>query len=231
MAKGHNNNNLASDLKKQIETMEARIKALETANQSLEKKVEHLESRVVISERVSEQLTTELDRLDQYHRRSNIIIKNVFLPENESDDDVKKVVTKIVKNDIVKPELLSSVDKHHRIGKVKEVNGKKMQNIIARFKSHSARYSVYQERKKVKNAKISANLTKRRSQLLNDASLAVKNLEKVDFCFSNIHGDLMTRLVEPFNGKYVFNFNSLKVLSDLLMRMNFIEGPIDMSTA
>ena len=113
MAKGHNNNNLASDLKKQIETMEARIKALETANQSLEKKVEHLESRVVISERVSEQLTTELDRLDQYHRRSNIIIKNVFLPENESDDDVKKVVTKIVKNDIVKPELLSSVDKHH----------------------------------------------------------------------------------------------------------------------
>ena len=148
MAKGHNNNNLASDLKKQIETMEARIKALETANQSLEKKVEHLESRVVISERVSEQLTTELDRLDQYHRRSNIIIKNVFLPENESDDDVKKVVTKIVKNDIVKPELLSSVDKHHRIGKIKEVNGKKMQNIIACFKSHSARYSVYQEQNK-----------------------------------------------------------------------------------
>ena len=42
MAKGHNNNNLASDLKKQIETMEARIKALETSNQSLEKKMEHL---------------------------------------------------------------------------------------------------------------------------------------------------------------------------------------------
>ena len=64
MAKGHNNNNLASDLKKQIETMEARIKALETSNKSLEKRVEHLESRVVISERLSEQLTTELDRLD-----------------------------------------------------------------------------------------------------------------------------------------------------------------------
>ena len=53
MAKGHNNNNnnnnaAASDLKKQIEIMEARIKALERSNNSLEEKVERLESRVVI---------------------------------------------------------------------------------------------------------------------------------------------------------------------------------------
>ena len=175
------------------------------------RRVERLESRVVISERVSEQLTTELDRLDHYHRRSN---------------DVKNVVTNIIKIDMVKPELLSSLDKQHRIGKVKIVNGKKLQNIIVRFKSHSARYSVYKVRKKAKNVKISANLTKRRSQLLTTASNAITNIEKVAFCFSNIHGDLMTRLIEPYNGKYVFPFNSLKELSDLLMEMNLIEEPI-----
>ena len=175
---------------------------------------------------MSEQLTTELDRLDQYHRRSNVIIKNVFLPENENDDGVKSIVTKILKNDMAKPELLSSVDKQHRIGAIKEVNGKKLQNIIVRFKSHSARYAVYKDRKKAKNVKISANLTKRRSQLLTAASNAVNHIEKVDFCFSNIHGDLMTRLKEPYNGKHVFVFNSLKELSDLLMKINLIEEPI-----
>ena len=127
---------------------------------------------------------------------------------------------------MVKPDLLSSLDKQHRIGKVKIVNGKKLQNIIVRFKSHSARYSVYKVRKKAKNVKISANLTKRRSQLLTTASNAITNIEKVAFCFSNIHGDLMTRLIEPYNGKHVFPFNSLKELSDLLMEMNLIEEPI-----
>ena len=90
---------------------------------------------------------------------------------------------------------------------------------------------MYQERKKAKNVKISPNLTNRRSQLLNDASSAVKNIQKVDFCFANIHGDLMTRLVEPYNGKHVFKFNSLKELSDLFMKMNLIEGPIDIAAS
>ena len=73
--------------------MEARIKHLEIANKSLEDKVENLESRLHVSENVYEQLTVDLDRLDQYHRRSNVI---VFLPERESFEDVtkKKLITK-----------------------------------------------------------------------------------------------------------------------------------------
>ena len=65
-----------------------------------------------------------------------------------------------------------------------------MQDVIVRFKSHHARYRVYNERKKAKNIKIGANLTKRRGKLLFDASNVVKSIDKVDFCFSNIHGDL-----------------------------------------
>ena len=144
MAKGQNNNNnspqVVIDLKKQIESMETRIK-------SLEGKVENLEGRLVVSERVSEQLTIELDRLDQYHRRSNIVVRDVFLPENETNESITKNVHKMISKDLESPSLVTSIDKLHRFGKIKEKNGKKSQNVIIRFKSHYARYSVYNARK------------------------------------------------------------------------------------
>ena len=106
--------------------METRISKLEAANEILEGKVEGLESRAKISENVSEKLSVELDRLDQYHRRSNIIIKDVFLPENESIEDVKKTVHKVIAKDLGLPSLLPSIDKLHRQGKIVEKNGKKI---------------------------------------------------------------------------------------------------------
>ena len=56
---------------------------------------------------------------------------------------------------------------------------------------------------------------------------AVKSIEdKVKFCFANIHGDLNFRLVEPFNGKQVFPFNSMDELYDVLLKMRLIDERI-----
>ena len=101
-----------------------------------------------------------------------------------------------------------------------------MQDVIIRFKTHHARYTVYNERKKTKNVRIAANLTKRRAKLLYDASNAIKDIQKVDFCFSNIHGDLKVRLVEPYNGRSVFAFNSMSELNDILLKMDLIDESI-----
>ena len=233
MPKGNNNNNNSpsppkgiAELKRQVELMEARITVLESSNKSLEGKVESLESRVKISERVSDQLSLDLDRLDQYHRRSNIIIRDVFVPEKETLEDVKKNVHNIITKDLGLPKMVSKIDKLHRVGIIKEKDGKKMQNVIVRFKSHFARYAVYNERKKAKNIKISTNLTKRRGKLLFDVSNAVKEVGNVQFCFANINGDLKIRLVEPYNGKQVFSFNSLNELNSLLLKMGLIEESI-----
>ena len=150
----------------------------------------------------------------------------MFLPEQESNEDVEKDIHKMLRNDLKLPAMINEIDKLHRVGKVKERNGKKVQDVIIRFKSHYARYKVYNERKKAKNIKIHANLTKKRGKLLFEASDATKEIERVDFCYSNIHGDLNLRLVDPFNGRSSFAFKSMGELNDLLIKMDLIVDPI-----
>ena len=181
--------------------------------------MEQLQSRVAVTENVSAKLALELDRLDQYHRRPNILIRNAFLPENESHEKVVKTVHNIIKEDLSLPEAVSDIDKLHRVGKIKTRDGKKSQDIIVRFKTHKTRYDVYKQRKKARNVKIAPNLTKRRGKLLYDASNLVNGMDKVDFVFANIHGDLQVRLVEPYEDKILFYFNSIDDLTKLLADM------------
>ena len=44
------------------------------------------------------------------------------------------------------PDVISEIDKLHRVGKIKDKNGKQSQDIIVKLKSHSTRYNVYTER-------------------------------------------------------------------------------------
>ena len=143
-----------SELEKRVASMELTILELQQKNTALETKVAKLEDRVAVAENVSSKLAFEVDRLDQYHRRCNIVIKDTFLPEEESVDAVKNMVSKLINQELKLPEMSKDIDKAHRIGKVQTRNGKKEQDIIVRFKTHSSRYSVYQDRKKAKNVRI-----------------------------------------------------------------------------
>ena len=146
---------------------------------NLNKKVELLESRIAISENVSERLSQELDRLDQYHRRPNIILKHALLPESETDSTIKGTVVNILEKELSLPGIAEDIDKLHRVGKIKTVDGKKQQNIIVRFKTHFSRYAVYNERKKAKSVKIVPNLNQRRRSLLYEASKLVSGFAQV----------------------------------------------------
>ena len=116
------------------------------------------------------------------------------------------------------------MDKAHRLGKIKEQNGKKHQDIIVRFKSHSARYKLYSKRKTLKNVKVSPNLTKKRSKLLYDAVELTKNIENDDwgFVYANIHGDLLLRLQEKYQGKHYYSFDSLESLRNQLNEIGLL---------
>ena len=67
--------------------------------------------------------------------------------------------------------------------------------------------------------KISPNLPKRRSTLLYEASKRLEDVEKVNFTFADIHGDLVIRLQEEYKGKFLFTFNSMDDLDELLREM------------
>ena len=123
MAKGNKSNITLKQLSEQVELMENKMKELEEKNNALEGKILILESLVVISENVSAKLAIELDRLDQYHRRPNIIIKNAPLPEKETSDAITTTVKNIVEKDLSLPNVISDIDKFHRVGKVRTKEG------------------------------------------------------------------------------------------------------------
>ena len=68
---------------------------------------------------------------------------------------------KLIEKDLSLPHLVNEADKLHRVGNVKEMNGKKSQDIIIKFKSHAVRYAVFNERKKIRGVKIRPDLTKK----------------------------------------------------------------------
>ena len=86
---------------------------------------------------------------------------------NNVVDDLKKQLTQMenklhnleVKNKTLEEKVERLL---HRVGKIKDRYGKQSQDIIVKFKSHSAIYKVYKERKKGKNIKISPNLAKKK---------------------------------------------------------------------
>ena len=111
-----------------------------TKYKQLEYRVTKLEASNMILSKVNTELSQEVDRLDQYHRRSNVIVKNLLLPMNDEPlASLNKKVTHIFNNDLgVNETIINDVDKIHRLGKIKKnKNGKQTQDVIVRFKSHS----------------------------------------------------------------------------------------------
>ena len=210
-----------SSLKNQLKELRETIANLEKNNTLMEAKLEKIETEQAITKTVSNKLAIEVDRLHQYTRRSNVIIRHVPLPENESVELVEEKVREIISKELQLPNIVAEIDKAHRVGKINIQNNKKSQNIIVRFKSHSARYSVYNKRKLLKNKKIGANLTPHRSQLLQEAITVMESLEKEDgqFVFSDLHGDLKLRVKEAYDGRHYFSFSSIETLHELLSNL------------
>ena len=107
----------------------------------------------------------------------------------------------------------SDVDKAHRIGAM--IDNK--QSVIVRFKSHSRRYEVYNNKKKCwRGLKINPSLTPKRLQLLKRIDNSIDEKSPFDFVMGNVHGDLLVKskvsiLGTSFHPVYCFeDFQDLK---------------------
>ena len=215
-------NNQNIELKRKLKELEDRLGVVEARNKQLEYRVTKLESSNIVLSKVNSELSREVDRLDQYHRRSNVIIKNMVLPkDDEPSKSLNKKVLHILNKDLeVNETVINDVDKMHRVGKVKHnKNGRQTQDVIIRFKTHSSRYAVMEKRKLAKNIKISPNLTPKRGKLWYDASNRIAPLPEIDFVFADIHGDLNIRLTKEFKNKFVHGFSTIEELEKLILDM------------
>ena len=189
-------NDVSESISKKLHEQEIKIG-------NLEERIEVLESKLVVLDR----LEHRIDDGEQYSRRHCLCIHGMELPPDGSKENrfqkTKKFIDKLncgIDGD--------AIDRAHRIGPVTEnEEGKKLQQIIVRFKSFKDRTTVYKNRKKAENgARIRLDLTKRRLAML----LAVRKLNRpeVDYVFADINCNLAAKLR---NGKFVF-FTSVDTL-------------------
>ena len=140
-------------------------------------------------------------------------------PPNQADD--KKLIHELIRKDLKLPNAVAEIDKLHRLGSKCTNRGKTTQDIVVKFKTHSARYDVYDKRKESKNLKIRPNLSKYRGDLLYRASKMIEQSDPVHFVIANAHGDLKLRLKEKADGKEQYHdFNSISELKSIL---NYLE--------
>ena len=229
-----------ANLEGTVSVLEGNVVSLHGTVSSLEKKVLFLEdentillSNYHVASCVNDTLRKGLDDLQQYQRRSCMIIDGIKVEEGEKISDLKeKVKTEVIKQTArnnqhsVAIEFDNEYDKCHRIGPIKD--GK--QSIIVKVKSHSYREKLYRNRTKGKNVQVrfKTSLTKRRSDLLAKASARIADLpdklkQKIAFSYADIHGNLKIKMTEKTCDRWNFEFNSEQELTDILIKIDEFE--------
>ena len=120
---------------------------------------------------------------------------------------------------------IEDIDKLHRNGPAKG----KDQEVIVRFKSHSAKETLYKNRSNLndKNIKIKPSLSPHNKSLLRDAQELVSSYATVDghvsgmtnppdFAFANVHGDLQVKMKKRTRKGMFFGFSSIEQLAMII---------------
>ena len=126
--------------------------------------------------------------LEQYDRRLCLRIEDVPSVENESSDDVlDKVKPLITESGCEIPDVV--IGRAHRIGKGYKDKTRNVPctSIIARFYIFRHRTLFYQNRNKLKNAKVRLELTNKRYKIFTDAIDFVKAYKNVDYVMVDIN--------------------------------------------
>ena len=170
-------------LRDEMEALKNELNSVKNTVKDLELTVIKLKSDVAVSQQVTSLLKKEVDRQQQYTRRSCLLFKNIPTHDNETIEEVEEKVRQEISQCFSDGNLTNTVvhdlDKAHRVGPKDGVK----QDIIVRFKSHSKRTLLYKNRNKNKNIKIRPSITKHRSTILYDAQQMIDPVENFDFCF------------------------------------------------
>ena len=178
-------------------------------------RIDLLENKLALYEAHMQELEVLIDNSEQYSRRSCLRIYGVKAPDagtRESPSDCMKLVQEIFKEmEVTIPE--SEIDRTHRVGQTKQVNNRREQAIIVKFKSWNSRAAAYRGRKKLPKSKsVLIDLTARRAKLLSKAKEMIKSHSEVEFAFADINCRLG---LKTKSGEFNF-FNTEEELLDLL---------------
>ena len=143
-----------------------------------------------------------MDDGEQYRRRICLRIDGIPLPANgreETPEEIRETVKKVIK-EVGASVPDDAIDRAHRIGKDKIVEGKRNRQVIVRFVSFHYRSLIYKARKNSKKYRIYLDLTKNRSYLLSKANELIKQKKLKDsFAFADLNCRLCLKLGNKSN--------------------------------
>ena len=143
------------------------------------------------------------DNQEQYSRRLCLRIDGMELPQQETGEECAEKVRRIFDElEVLVPDAV--LDRAHRIGPVKQINGKTFQQVIVRFTTWRHRTYVYRARKKASSVKIRLDHTKVRLNVLQMAREVLKSYPEEIFVFADVNCTTRINIdgeISPFTSK------------------------------
>ena len=228
-----------ADLQEKLDIQQKLIESLISASADREGVVRKFEDRVrklerdqtmneallVMKDRVQTLLSKRITQLEQYTRRYSVVIKGIDREFNEKPDDLRKKIQAII-DKCESSTTFEEIDKYHRNGKREG----KTQEVIVRFKSHSAKEAFYKKRKTIKNdIKVQPSLSPSTKQQLEEAKELIKTYQvdaidnPPDFVMADMHGNLQVKMKKETKHGLFFRFESPDQLCSLISKCNASE--------
>ena len=178
-------------------------------------------SLIAVKDCVFAALEKEVHRLQQYTRRYSVVVTGIEKKRGEKIDGLKKDIEDLIEK-VESSTTMADVDKFHRNGPVKDGE----QDVIIRFKSHSAKEDFYKKRKTTNDAniKIRPSLSTHSKYLLHAAQDHMKQYEdnhsimsnRPEFVFANLHGVLQVKFQKATKRGLFVGFESLEELACII---------------
>ena len=192
----------------------------------LERDVEVVHSLLKVKDCVIEGVKGEVNRLQQYTRRYSVVISGVEKTDRrESNDSLRPKVEEIVQN-VTSSTTIADIDKFHRNGPAKGTK----QDIILRFKSHSAKEQFYKGRKtlpeQLKHVRIRPSLSPEQQILLDEARDLLDEYHHggfvgenpPDYVFANVHGVVQLKMKTQTKDGMFITIQNIAHLSQILAK-------------
>ena len=183
------------------------------------------ESLLFIRDNVSRLLSKRITQLEQYTRRYSVVVKGIEYDRQEKYESLREQVVQVIEQ-ANSGTTFEDVDKFHRNG---PRNGTK-QDVIIRFKSHSAKEQFYNKRKTIKleRVKVQPSLSPDTKKLLNDANEFIDSFKSSPDAFQNcpnfalpdIHGNLLVKMAKRTEDGMFFRFDGLEQLATIIQNLN-----------
>ena len=202
----------------------------------IENKLNMLESILKVKDCVMEGMKNEINRLQQYTRRYSVTIAGIPKERGEKVEDLRKTVEDIVmevNQQSNSTTTIADIDKLHRNGPQKGSE----QDVILRFKSHSAKEEFYKGRKSLgshrRDIKIRPSLSPTQKDLLRDAIEYLENEDHTmlanppDFVFANVHGQIQVKMTNKSKDGLFFTINNIVHLSEVICKANMVDDEFE----